>query len=183
MAPYAAGDAANGWPVAWLCAAAGAMFTDVENVVRVNAAGVPGWARLFDLSGTQTWTLPWVTNWTGGRLPSGLSPVAQREYVGNLAAHRRGTAAHLLAAARRSLTGTRNARIVERNNSPYRFLLLTRTAETPSSAQVIADVTAVKPAGLTFTHELRDGPVVDEGTRTINAATATIDAAVIADVT
>lgn len=96
----------------------------------------------------------------------------------------RGTPDAILSAAEDTLTGNRSGRIIERvGGNAYALELVTRPSETPDPAATLAAAMTQKPAGMSLTHTLTEGAIIDEGTRSIDTATATIDSAVLSDIT
>lgn len=79
--------------------------------------------------------------------------------------------------------GTKRVRYVERNSSAWTILFITSPAETPNPALTELVGKLVKPGGMIVTFQLSDLPAIDEGTKTIDASTGTIDTAKLSDVT
>ena len=101
----------------------------------------------------------------------------------------RGGETSLRIAAQSFLTGTQTVRILEiPAGDLWGAVVLVKTERDrtgpPSSTAALNDPEVV-PAGFKITVVPDDAPLVDEGTRTINAVagTVTIDSAVIGDVT
>jgi hypothetical protein len=96
----------------------------------------------------------------------------------------RGTADAILSAVEDTLIGTQTGRILERvGGNAYALELVTRPSETPDPAATLTAAMAQKPAGMSLTHTLTEGVIINEGTRTIDTSTATIDTATLGDVT
>lgn len=190
LEPYAHRDTENGDPVALICRAIGGQFRDVDLVVRDADDGTPGWARLFDLEQTATnapWALGWVAQIAGARIPDGMAPDVAVTYIREVAGHRRGTPGAMRAAVYATLDTPRTpeqaVRIVERTTSAYTFTVIVSSSETPDAAASEAAARAQKPAGLVMTFIVSDAPIIDEGAETIDSVAATIDDAIVADVT
>jgi hypothetical protein len=99
-------------------------------------------------------------------------------------AKRRGTRRAILDAVRDTLTGTKTAHILERvGGNAYALTLITRPSETPDIAATYRSALTQKPLGMKLTHTLTEDVIIDEGTRTIDSATGTIDTADLGDVT
>jgi hypothetical protein len=97
---------------------------------------------------------------------------------------RRGMPDAILSAAEDTLKGAKVARLLERvGGNAYALELITRPSETPNPAATLAAAMAQKPAGMSLTHTLTEGVIINEGTRTIDTSTGTIDAATLGDVT
>jgi hypothetical protein len=72
--------------------------------------------------------------------------------IGTPAAFERGTPTRMAKAVRHTLTGNEYVFLKEREGSPYRVTVVTRTSETPSPAATFNAAKAQKPAGLILTH-------------------------------
>jgi hypothetical protein len=168
MEPWAHADSDSGSPLAWMCAAIGAQFADVDAIVRTDDNGVPGWARLFNPATAPEARLEWLAQWIPG-VPSidGLPGDEQRLLlVPN--ANQAGTPASIVAAVRPLLTGTQTVRLVERTTSAYRHTVVVATSETPDADAIRAKLRdpRVKPTGHWFSLVVTDGPIWDEQTGT-----------------
>ncbi|MCA1781809.1 MAG: phage tail protein [Dermatophilaceae bacterium] len=126
----------------------------------------PGWAKIVDIDTVPAEALGWLAQFIGVTLPTGLSEEAQRIRITEAAGWKRGSLSAIQGAARLSLTGTRRVDIFEQDGSPYHFRVRTYLSETPNPSQVVADVQALKPAGLTFEHEVQAGLMWEETTGT-----------------
>jgi hypothetical protein len=107
-----------------------------------------------------------------------------RDAIRRQGGRQRGTNDAQRSAVQDTLTGTKYANLLERVGAdPYAITMVVRASECPDSAATLAAWLRQKPAGLVPTLTLSTGVIVDEGTRTIDAGAATIDTAVLADVT
>jgi len=96
----------------------------------------------------------------------------------------RGTIDAMMSAAEDTLMGTRTARLLERvGGNAYALTLVTRPSETPDAAATLAATMRQKPAGMSLTHTLTEGAIIDEGTLPIDSVAVDIDAATLADIT
>jgi hypothetical protein len=96
--------------------------------------------------------LPWLAQFAGVRLTPGASEQQWRDEIIAHASFQRGTLGALQAAGALHLTGTKFVDIFERDGSPYRVTVYTRTAETPDPNQTLRDLLSQTPAGLVLTH-------------------------------
>jgi hypothetical protein len=86
-------------------------------------------------------------------------------------------------AAQDTLIGARYANVLERvGGNAYALTLVTRPSETPDPARTYAAALTQKPLGMSLTHTLVEGAIIDEGTRSIDTSTGTIDTATLGDV-
>lgn len=99
----------------------------------------------------------WLGQLGGVVVPRGASTEQARDLVRSQRASRRGTPAAIVAAAQSALTGTRRVLLVERDGSPWRLRLVTYRVQTPDPAAVVRAVSAEKPVGIVFVHEVRQG--------------------------
>lgn len=175
-------DPANDYALAILCEAIGRMYQEVADLSE-DRDGRPGWAILVDVETTPANALPWLAQIPGVQLTQGASVAQQRDEVRLRSGQARCRPATMVAAAAATLTGTKSVRILERTSSAWTLTVITRTAETPNPAATLAALMSQKVGGDILTHSVSDAPLIDEGTRTINAATAVINNAVLGDIT
>lgn len=117
-----------------------------------------GWTLMFDPVNAPAAGLPWLAQWLGERFPPGLTPGLQREWIADRPTEYRGTVNSFIRAAQRTLTGQRTVSITERSGGdPDTVAILTYTAETPSSAQVLADLKSVFPASMILVYSTGAG--------------------------
>jgi hypothetical protein len=159
LEPLAPRDSENGYAAAYLCAAVAApldplygLFEDIE---------IP-WAKLMDADMCPEWALDWLAQLAGASV-EGITDVAiKRERIKGTDGQKRGTRAAIENAMKVHLTGPKNVTIVERDTSPYHFLAITYTSQTPDSAKVLAAIREQKPAGLQFTYRVDTGWSIGE---------------------
>lgn len=176
------GDAGRGGLFRILLGGLGSAFGRLHDVVRDTTDGV-GWSSVLDPDRAPVWALSWLAQFAGVRLVPGLTEAQQRAQITSPAAFERGTRLAMIAAAQTTLTGTMGVRVYERSGGPYNMLVVTRTSDTPDVALTERKVRSQKPIGLLLTYATSDGPLIDEGTRTIDAATGVVDTAILGDVT
>jgi hypothetical protein len=175
-------DEANGWPFANYIGAMLSPGEQVESWARDTDDG-PGYSILVDLDRCPQVALPWLAQLKGVVLPPSLDPLGWRDYIRQARGLRRHSLQALIDAGQTHLTGMKLVRVVERAGpSAYDLTVITRTAETPTPTVTLADFMAAKRIGIRLAHIVTDSPLIDEGTRFIDSATATIDAAVLSDV-
>jgi len=179
--PLVTRDAENEYAMAHLVCAAARMIDPIE-FVRDDASG-PGYSGLLDLNRAPADGLGWLAMFAGVRLIDGSTDVQQRERIDGTDGFQRGTPAAIIAAAQATLTGTRVVRVLERINSAYSLTVITRVSETTDAAATNRALQAAKPVGLILTHIVSDSPLINEGTRTIDAGSGTIDSATLPSVT
>lgn len=175
-------DLENDYALAILCEAIGLMWQPVADLVE-DRDGRPGWAVLMDVETTPAYAVPWLAQIPGVQLTRGISEADQRQEVRLRSGEARCRPASMRAAAEATLTGTRTVRILERTSSAWTLTVITRTSETPDAAATLAALMSQKAGGDVLTHVVSNSPIIDEGTRTINASSSTIDAATLADIT
>jgi hypothetical protein len=146
------GDDTRGWPARLLVGAVGKALGPLHDIVR-DTDGRPGWSDVMDPDLAPSWALKWLgENFAGVRLTPGLTEAQQRARITSPPAFNRGTPDGMAAAARQTLTGNQYVFLKEREGSPYRVTIVTRTSETPNAAVTLAAAKAQKPAGLILTH-------------------------------
>jgi len=132
-------DPTYDYPIAKLAQAFGMMFQVVEDYGRDDPiTGQPGWSVVMDISKCPNEALPWLGQFVGVRLPTGLTPDQQRAYIKDAPGWDRGTVAALKAAVSPYLAGNKSVIVRERFNqanpnvdSPGYFQVTTYANETP----------------------------------------------------
>jgi len=110
--------------------------------------GDPGYSLLVDATRVPDVAIPWLGQFVGIRVTTGLTAAQQKEQLVGLGNWKRGTVAALKAAPQPLLTGTQTVIVKERDTSPYHLLVYTLAAETPDQNAVLAALLSQKPAGL-----------------------------------
>jgi hypothetical protein len=136
--------------------AVGQQLQPVEDIIRDTDTHV-GWGVVMDADDTPMDWLGWLAQFGGVRLKTGLSDAAQRARVKSTDGMNRGTPSAIVGAAQQSLTAPKTVYLVERHGSAYRLTVTTVAAQTPSAAQVIADLMEQKPAGIVMVHAMTTG--------------------------
>lgn len=148
--------------LARVCDALGVMFQPVaELTAEMKSDGEPGyvppWGILFDPDLCPAKYLPYLAQFVGTPLPITASEAEARKIVKEEQGFARGTLGAVEVAVRKSLTGAKAFKIVERRNAAneetaYHFLILIyNESELPSKATLEANVNAVKPGGVLYT--------------------------------
>lgn len=207
----ALGEALAPWltlHLCWLCDAIGAMcdpwwtmiqdqgvddgttptvgtYLDGELVVDGYA---PGYGEVFNPSIVPLVAADYLAQFVGVSLPSGVDDTTAQSLIKAESGINRGTDAAVIAAAKRTLTGTQSVALVRRayvDGTPNGFWqgLVMRPEECPSLDATKAAVEAVKLGGIMMWYELSDAPLLTEYTRLLENVTVDLDAATFADVT
>lgn len=155
LAPLTVTDPDNEFALANFIGAIGSMFTGVEDLVR-DTTGRPGWTSIMDPQAAPADALPWLAQLAGVKTPDGTPEAVTRALITDRPGMRRGTPAALMAAVAGTLTGAKLVILVERDPTPYEFIIITRTADTPDPAATERAIAAAKPAGLLGTHVVTD---------------------------
>lgn len=154
--PVAWQDASNGWALAHYCATLGHLFQAVEDLARDTPEG-PGWSMIVDLDRCPTDWLPWLAQFVGVTIPTGLTDAEMRAWIAGTDGFSRGTPDAIRAAAAATLTSSKTVVVRERNGSPYRLQVVTYSAETPDAALTLRAITAQKPAGIVLSYLVQQG--------------------------
>ena len=170
-----------------------AMYGQVEQYsldgVDENGDELPGYGIVFDVALCPAEALPYLAMFVGETLPTTASDADARARIVGQPTRRRGTPAGITAAARDTLTGTRSVFFEERSadacptDPAYGLLIRTNASETPDPAATEAAIRSNIPGGIVLLYITSDSPVINTGTRTIDASDGAIDTAVAADVT
>jgi hypothetical protein len=180
--PLAFDDPANGWAFGHLCQAIGLMWQEVADLSE-DRGSRPGWAALVDVETAPADALAWLAQIPGVKLTLRATEAAQRDEVRRASGQAVGRPASMIAKAQTTLTGSKTVRLVERSSSAWQITVITRTTETPNPAATLAALMSEKPGADILIHVVSNAPVIDEGTRTIDAAAGTIDTATLANIT
>jgi hypothetical protein len=153
----------------------------VEQVARAQPGREP-YQQAFDINAAPTWLYPWLGQVVGVRDINGLSPALQKAKIIAEAGFYRGSVAALQAAIAATLTGTQAVRVTERTPDAWSLAVVTNPSETPNPTLSGQVAQAAKLAMLVLTFNQTNLPIVDQGSKTIDAGTATIDTAAITDI-
>ena len=163
--PLAPADEQHDYAHAHLCEALGKPLEQVGQVFDPDG-DVPPLAPILDVDLCPAWALPWLGQIVGVQLPQGVDETTARELIRNVAGFQRGTPAALRAAAGLYLSGSKTVYFRERDEGDaYRLEVITRTAETPDPAAVLAALLAQKPGGIVLAHRTIDTWDYQEMTR------------------
>ena len=157
MEPIVQGDSERNYPAKTYVGALGLMVQEISDIVRDGASGEPGWYVIVDLTLCPEKALDWLGQFRGVRLPSNLSASEKRLRIQTVDGFKRGTPGSILAAAARSLTGTKTVVMHERYGGAWKLRITTLDSETPSPDQVTKDILTQKPAGITLNYETLPG--------------------------
>lgn len=152
------------------------------------------WDIITDPAKAELWSLPYAAQWVGGTVPPRRSGEPYADYLerarveaGRPRGIYRGSATSLLQVAKPFLRdGHAEVRIVENvNGDRFQNYFVARGGDITDQAGLAAALNdpSVVPAGSRVDLVASDAPIIEEWTRTIDAVTATIDSATIADVT
>lgn len=134
----------------------GALTSQHDEVDRLLGTGDRPWQPAFDLDTTP---IPaWLGSITGTPVPGGLSLDAQRAYVRDRPAARRGTPRAMRAAVRATLRGSQRVNLVERDGGDaYALRVQVYAAEVLDAAATEQAARSQKPVGLVLTVETLTG--------------------------
>lgn len=157
------GDDTRGWPARILVGAVAKALGPLFDIVRDTDDG-PGWSAVLDPNRIVAMlpetvaqrVLRWLGQFAGQSFPEGMTAAAMAAQIGTPAAFERGTPAGMAQAVAHTLTGNEYVFYREREGSPYRVTVVTRTSETPDPAATFAAARTQKPAGLILTHVITD---------------------------
>lgn len=135
---------------------------EIEDLVLEDEEGRPGWTILFDVDRCPAAFLPYLAQFVGVHFSGVLTEEEMRDRIREREGQQRGTPAALVAAIKRTLTGSQVVTLTERDTSAYHFKVRTYTIQTPSVSATEAALLRMKPAGLQYTLEVLDGVTFDE---------------------
>lgn len=142
------------------------------------------WGKAVDPDYAPANILGWLKQFPGVQFLASDTEAGQRARITAAAGLKRGKPQSMIDEVKPTLTGTQYASVLQQvGGARWAMTLITLTAETPSAATTYAAALRQKPAGINLTHVVTTDPIIDQGTRTIDAGTAVIDSATLADIT
>lgn len=186
--PLCGPEAVNGFPIAVLFGGIGEMFRDVETLVRARPGREP-WQQAFDIDapggGMPTFEYPWFGQIFGVRDLVGLTTAQQYTKIKQQQAIYRGGIDALKSAVAATLSPPASVAVIEGNPDADHITVIVDPAQVTDITKTTQAANAAKLFGLLLTIVQSSLPIIDQGTRTIDAATAavTIDGATLADIT
>lgn len=149
-------DESLGWPLlTYLGAIGGVTHQDIDDLVKDQPDGTPGWGVILDPVRCPAYALPWLGQMVGVVVDPNLSVANQRLQVIAVGGWYRGSPNSLINAAKPYLSGTKYVALVERyTGDAYQVLFVTHSAETPVDPTAMRNaVIAQKPAGIVITFQ------------------------------
>ncbi len=129
------------------------MFEPYETYAEDEDDGTTGYSRMLDPQRAPVEGLPWLAQWVGERLPTGLTEDQMRQWILDAPNQIRGTKKGIARAAQRKLTGTKTVALHPRFKSDGTadvdwLTVFTLESETPDPNGVREDVLSVMPADI-----------------------------------
>lgn len=164
--------------------AVGVIFDPVQAIIADqgidgDADYQPGYGVLFDIDRCPPASLPYLGQFVGVQVPTGMDPSSARQLIKAEAGIKRGTPASITSAVQRFLTGSKTVVLNERVNGAtgatdaYQLVIGMLSGEVGSLAPIMAAVNAVKPAGLIVTYQILAGWTINTAVQTIQNETFT----------
>jgi hypothetical protein len=138
-----------GYPWATVCAAIAAPR---ERLYALLALPESPWQPAFDLETAEGWLLPWLANFYGVEVPSGISAEALRTRLREADARKRGTIGAMVQRAEETLEPGGAVYFRERDGSAYRITMGVFKSGDPALA--VQRVREVKPGGVVLELEV-----------------------------
>jgi hypothetical protein len=137
--------------------AIGSMFAEVE-LYAFDTDEFEGWTILLDVDRVPYAALPYLAQYVGERLPSGIADADARQWIKDAPNQQRGTLQSIVDAAQRWLTGGKNVTVIQREGGhPDHLTVVSYTGETPDSARVLAELYTTVPADISLTYVVTGG--------------------------
>lgn len=157
---------------------------ELLDTVAREQTGYAAYGQVMDPDVAPSGVLGWLGQFAGVTFLPSDTEAQQRARIKAAAGFYRGTPQAMINEVKPTLTGTQYASVLQQVGSArWAMTLVTLSAETPNAAATYAAALRQKPAGINLTHTVATGALIDQGTRTINAGAATINTAVLADIT
>lgn len=143
-------DEAHDWTMLKLVSALTTGNIDLIYEIVTDRDAGPGWQILLDPERCPAAALPYLAQFVGARLTQGMSVAEQRAAIGDPEGFGRGTPSAIVAVAKRRLTGTKTALLVEfYTGNAYRMKLVTLESETPEADETLREILEEqKPIGI-----------------------------------
>lgn len=136
----------------------GEMFAEVE-LYAFDTDDDEGWTILLDIDRAPRAALPYLAQYVGERLPTGLTEEEERAWIRDAPNQRRGTLGSIVAAAQRWLTGARLVTVIERDGGPDKLTIVTYAVDTPNQSLVTMELESVVPADISLTYVVTGGQI------------------------
>jgi hypothetical protein len=139
------------------------LFQEIEDLASDGDNGETGWSVVVDLNRIPDKGLDYIAQFVGVQLPPGITAADKRARIARTDGWLRGSKGAIQGAPLPYLTGAKTVILRERdvaaapNDPPYGLTVITRTSETPNSAQVLAALLAQKPAGILLNYVVLAG--------------------------
>lgn len=154
LEPFTVGDVDRGSPLLIFCDVLTAPVVQrVHEIVSDTDEG-PGWAIVFDPDRCPPYALPYLAQFVGAELEPSLSVAEQRDKIRQAESFARGRLPAIVAATKRTLTGSKAVLITERyNGSAWQLHVRTLVSETADPSATEAAIRSQKPGGIVLTYQ------------------------------
>lgn len=168
-------DEANDWPLLTFIGALGSVH-DTIRYITADGDGYTSWQALYDPDLCPASFLPYLAQHFGVRIPVGTSEAAARDMIKTPAGLVRCSEAAVITAVQLTLTGTKHVNFETRQDGSFwKWLITTRTDETPSPDATYRAILSQKRAGVIATHVVTDVTLIDELEDTIDDLVGDVD--------
>jgi P2-related tail formation protein len=175
LAPIAKGDEERGYPLRTFVEGLGEAHEPIRELT-LDQTGADPLSALYDPDRCPASALGWLAQHVGVQLPVGISDDAKRELIKDPAGMRRCKRSAVISAVQATLTGTKYVNFIDRNDGSFwKWLIVTRTAETPAPEQTVLAALSQKTVGVVLEHVVTDVTLIDELVGTINDQTGDIN--------
>lgn len=140
------------WELLSFCGALGSMLERAWDVVQSDEHETP-WAAVFNADDAEVWALPYLAQFAGVRRQLAWTDEQLRAAIKDRPGLRRGTPASIIAATKRTLTGSKTVIMTERDTGAYNLSIRTLVGETPDEDIVLSDILTQKPAGIVLDYQ------------------------------
>jgi hypothetical protein len=183
MGPLLEADPVNGYALMAYVHGIAEQLQPIADVTGETDTHLP-WEGILDpVTAPLAW-LQWLAQIPGVDIPPSDTEAQARDRIAQAAGIYEGTENALKLEVARTLTSGDPAMVRVVYPAFWGITVRTRTSDTPDPAAAQAAALAQTPAGYLLTYIVSNEPIIDEGTRAIDAAVVTIDAPpTLADVT
>lgn len=160
--PFTRQDKSNNFALAHFVAACSRLLQEIDTLAG-EVDGLRPWEQLFRADLIPAKGLGWLAQFVGVTLDSGAPEAISRARILSTDGFWRGTPDAMIGAAIPYLTGAKTVIFRERDpaaspsNPAYGLTVITRTAQTPDPAKVLAALMSQKPAGIILNYVVLAG--------------------------
>lgn len=182
LEPIWAGDGQRGYPLLAFIGGLGEAFRQGEEAARARPGRQP-YQQCWDINACPDWLLPFLGQAVGVTVTLSQTPDQQRAQIIAEQGYARGRPANLIGRVEQTMTQPGRVHLIERDPDAWGIAVRYDPAYTLDATATQNAITAGTVAALAVNAVSSSVPIIDEGTRTIDAAAGVINTVTLADIT